>query len=53
MIYSRKDNDINHLMDMAEFYKKNEELCVTDITSNIKIYIVCNNFCIRCQKGSN
>lgn len=32
IIYS-KDNDINHLMDMAEFYKKHENLCVSDVTS--------------------
>ena len=31
---SRRDNDLNVIMDMAEFYKKNENLCVSDITSN-------------------
>jgi 6-pyruvoyl-tetrahydropterin synthase len=32
--YQLKDNDISHLMDMSDFFKKNQELCVSDVTSN-------------------
>ena len=36
MIYSnRKDNDTNHIIDMAEFFRKYEDICATDVTSNI------------------
>ena len=31
----RKDNDVNHIIDMAEFFKKFEDICATDVTSNI------------------
>lgn len=33
LTYQLKDNDINHIIDMAEFYKKYEDLCATDVTS--------------------
>ena len=32
--FYRRDNDLNHIMDIAEFYKLHPELCVSDITSN-------------------
>lgn len=35
----RKDNDINHLMDMADFFKKNGHLCVSDVTDGKKVQI--------------
>ncbi len=35
----RKENDVDHLMDMAEFYKRNEHLCVSDVTDGQKVQI--------------
>ncbi len=34
LTYQLQDNDINHIIDMAEFYKNHEDLCATDVTSN-------------------
>jgi len=39
LTYQLKDNDVNHVIDLAEFYKTYPEYCVSDITSkaNLKI----------------
>lgn len=33
LTYQLKDNDVNHIMDIADFYRLHPELCVSDITS--------------------
>lgn len=35
--YQLKDDDVNHLIDMADYFSKNEDICATDVTSK---YIV-------------
>ena len=30
-LYS-KDNDLNHIMDMSDFFARNKEICVSDVT---------------------
>lgn len=35
----RKNNDVNHIMDMADFFRRNEHLCVSDITDGKKVQI--------------
>lgn len=35
----RKENDIYHIMDMANFYRKNPHLCVSDVTNGKKVQI--------------
>lgn len=31
---------MNHIMDMADFFKKNEDICATDVTS--KYFFICS-----------
>jgi hypothetical protein len=33
LTYQLKDNDINHIIDMADFYKQFEDICASDVTS--------------------
>lgn len=42
--YQLKDNDISHLMEMSDFFKKNPDLCVSDITNGKKIQIKVSEF---------
>lgn len=34
---SHSDNEIIHIMDMADFYKKNPDMCVSDVTRGKKV----------------
>ncbi|KEJ82501.1 1-phosphatidylinositol-4-phosphate 5-kinase [Oxytricha trifallax] len=34
--YQLGSGDVNHIMEMSEIYKKNQDLCVTDVTSKIQ-----------------
>lgn len=35
LTYQLKDNDVNHVIDLANFYKSHPDLCVSDITSKL------------------
>ena len=35
--YQLNDNDLNHIMDIDDFYKENKELCTDDITKRTSI----------------
>lgn len=39
LTYQLGENDIYHIMDMAEFYKLNLNLCVSDVTNGKKVQI--------------
>lgn len=59
LTYQLKDNDINHIMDIAEFYEKHENLCVQDITDGKKVQVKITEYgpemlkTIRRQSGFN
>lgn len=35
--YQLMDADVKHIMDMAEYYRLNEGICATDVTSGNKV----------------
>lgn len=39
LTYQLGENDIYHIMDMANFYKQNPGLCVSDVTNGKKVQI--------------
>ncbi|CDW91170.1 saicar synthase-like protein [Stylonychia lemnae] len=40
-----KDNDVNHIIDMAEFFKKFEDICATDVTNGNKVQVKITEYC--------
>lgn len=59
LTYQLKDSDINHLMDIAKFFKDHSELCVSDITNGKKVQVKVTEYgpemlkSIRRQSGFN
>eukprot|EP00347_Sterkiella_histriomuscorum_P002290 403368723 len=39
LTYQLQDNDINYIMDIADFFQKNQDLCVADITNGKKVQV--------------
>lgn len=39
LTYQLSDEDIFHIVDMAQFYKENPELCVSDVTNGNRVQI--------------
>jgi len=37
--YQLNDNDLNHIMDIDDFYKENKELCTDDITNGRRVQV--------------
>ncbi len=35
--YQLNDNDLNHIMDIHDFYEQNRELCTDDLTNGRKV----------------
>ena len=49
LTYQLKDNDINHIINIDDFYKQNEEICASDMTRKHNLIIYCE---YRWQEGS-
>ena len=42
---NRKDDDVNHIMDMADFFKRFEDICATDVTNGTRVSVKITEYC--------